>query len=93
MSKYRYVCLMDADNELIADNLPLFLQSIIETGAALVHGNLLEKQGRAGNATALRQGGELASHGAQFYRRFRLGRRERAAKARRFRVRSSALRP
>ncbi len=45
MSRYRYVCLMDADNELIADNLPLFLQSIIETGAALVHGNLLEKQG------------------------------------------------
>jgi succinoglycan biosynthesis protein ExoO len=45
MSRYRYVCLMDADNELIGDNLPLFLQSIIETGAALVHGNLLEKQG------------------------------------------------
>jgi len=45
MSKYRYVCLMDADNELIADNVPLFLQSIIETGAALVHGNLIDKQG------------------------------------------------
>jgi glycosyltransferase involved in cell wall biosynthesis len=45
MSKYRYVCLMDADNELIGDNLPLFLRSIIETGAALVHGNLIEKQG------------------------------------------------
>jgi glycosyltransferase involved in cell wall biosynthesis len=45
MSKYRYVCLMDADNELIGDNLPLFLQSIIETGAALVYGNLLETQG------------------------------------------------
>jgi succinoglycan biosynthesis protein ExoO len=45
ISKYRYVCMMDADNELIGDNLPLFLQSIIETGAALVHGNLLEKQG------------------------------------------------
>jgi glycosyltransferase involved in cell wall biosynthesis len=45
MSKYRYVCLMDADNELIGDNLPLFLRSIIETGATLVHGNLIEKQG------------------------------------------------
>jgi glycosyltransferase involved in cell wall biosynthesis len=45
MSKYRYVCLMDADNELIGDNLPLFLRSIIETGAALVHGNLIDKQG------------------------------------------------
>jgi glycosyltransferase involved in cell wall biosynthesis len=45
MSKYRYVCLMDADNELIGDNLPLFLRSIIETGATLVHGNLIAKQG------------------------------------------------
>jgi glycosyltransferase involved in cell wall biosynthesis len=45
MSKYRYVCLMDADNELIGDNLPLFLRSIIETGATLVHGNLIDKQG------------------------------------------------
>jgi glycosyltransferase involved in cell wall biosynthesis len=45
MSKYRYVCLMDADNELIGDNLPLFLRSIIETGAALVHGNLIDKKG------------------------------------------------
>ena len=44
MSKYRYVCLMDADNELIGDNLPLFLRSIIETGAALVYGNLIDKQ-------------------------------------------------
>jgi hypothetical protein len=39
------VCLMDADNELIGDNLPLFLRSIIETGATLVHGNLIDKQG------------------------------------------------
>ena len=45
MSKYRHVCLMDADNELVADNLPLFLRSIIETGATLVHGNLLYKEG------------------------------------------------
>lgn len=45
ISRYRYVCIMDADNELVADNLPLFLQSIVETGAALVHGNLIDKQG------------------------------------------------
>jgi glycosyltransferase involved in cell wall biosynthesis len=45
MSRYRHVCLMDADNELIADNLPLFLRSIIDTGAALVHGNLLYIEG------------------------------------------------
>jgi glycosyltransferase involved in cell wall biosynthesis len=60
MSKYRYVCLMDADNELIGDNLPLFLQSIIETDATLVHGNLIDKQGeqvmelRSGRVASLR---------------------------------------
>jgi hypothetical protein len=42
-SRFRYVCMMDADNELVPGNLPLFLQSIIETGAALVHGNLIAK--------------------------------------------------
>jgi succinoglycan biosynthesis protein ExoO len=45
MSQFRYVCLMDADNELVPDNLPLLLQSIIETSAALVHGNLIDKRG------------------------------------------------
>jgi glycosyltransferase involved in cell wall biosynthesis len=45
MSKYRYACLMDADNELIGDNLHLFLQSIVDTRAALAHGNLLCRQG------------------------------------------------
>jgi len=43
MSRFRYVCMMDADNELVPDNLLLFLQSIVETGAALVHGNLIAK--------------------------------------------------
>jgi glycosyltransferase involved in cell wall biosynthesis len=45
MSRFRYVCTMDADNELVPDNLALFLQSIMETGAALVYGNLIAKQG------------------------------------------------
>jgi len=45
VSRFRYVCTMDADNELVPNNLPLFLQSIIETGAALVYGNLIAKQG------------------------------------------------
>lgn len=44
-SRFRYVCLMDADNELVPDNLPLLLQSIMETGAALAHGNLIDKEG------------------------------------------------
>jgi succinoglycan biosynthesis protein ExoO len=46
MSRFRYVCTMDADNELVPDNLSLFLQSIIDTGAAMVHGNLIGKQGK-----------------------------------------------
>jgi glycosyltransferase involved in cell wall biosynthesis len=46
VSQFRYVCMLDADDELVPDNLPLFLQSIIETGAALVHGNLIVKQGK-----------------------------------------------
>jgi glycosyltransferase involved in cell wall biosynthesis len=52
MSRFRYVCMLDSDNELVPDNLPLFLQSIIETDAALVHGNLIDKQG--GQATGMR---------------------------------------
>jgi succinoglycan biosynthesis protein ExoO len=43
ISRFRYVCMLDADNELIPDNLPLFLQSIIDTDAALVYGNLIAK--------------------------------------------------
>ena len=46
VSRFRYVCMLDADDELVPTNLPLFLQSIIETGAALVHGNLMIKQGK-----------------------------------------------
>jgi succinoglycan biosynthesis protein ExoO len=46
MSRYRHVCMLDADNELVADNLPLFLQSGVQTGAALVHGLLMDKRDR-----------------------------------------------
>jgi Glycosyl transferase family 2 len=52
MSRYRYVCMLDADNELVADNLPLFVQSASQTGAALVHGLLLDK--REGRMTGIR---------------------------------------
>jgi glycosyltransferase involved in cell wall biosynthesis len=41
LAKYRYIAFLDADNELIADNLPLFFRAIRNTGAALVYGNLL----------------------------------------------------
>jgi glycosyltransferase involved in cell wall biosynthesis len=52
MARYRYVCMLDADNELVAGNLPLFVQSAAQTGAALVHGLLLDK--REGRMTGLR---------------------------------------
>ncbi|HYQ83829.1 MAG TPA: glycosyltransferase family A protein, partial [Rubrobacter sp.] len=52
MSRYRHVCMLDADNELVADNLPLFLQSGVRTGAALVHGLLIDK--REGKMTGIR---------------------------------------
>ncbi|MGH3106982.1 MAG: glycosyltransferase family 2 protein, partial [Rubrobacter sp.] len=52
MSRYRHVCMLDADNELVADNLPLFLQTGVQTGAAVVHGLLIDK--REGRMTGLR---------------------------------------
>ncbi len=45
MSRFRYVCMLDADNELLPENLPLFSKSIVETEAALVYGNLIYKRG------------------------------------------------
>lgn len=41
---FRYVCVMDADHEPVAENLPLLLQSMVDTGAAMVYGNLVEVQ-------------------------------------------------
>jgi glycosyltransferase involved in cell wall biosynthesis len=52
MARYRYVCMLDADNELVVGNLPLFVQSAAQTGAALVHGLLLDK--REGRMTGIR---------------------------------------
>jgi glycosyltransferase involved in cell wall biosynthesis len=40
-ARYRYLTFLDADNELVPENLPLFVQSLRETGAAAVYGNLL----------------------------------------------------
>lgn len=41
---YRYVCLMDAEDEPVPRNLPLFLRSIVDTGAAMVYGNVMERR-------------------------------------------------
>jgi succinoglycan biosynthesis protein ExoO len=37
--------MLDADNELLPENLPLFSKSIVETEATLVYGNLIYKRG------------------------------------------------
>ena len=44
-SKYRAVCFMDADNELIPENLVTFLRAFNDTQAAFLYGNLLIKDG------------------------------------------------
>lgn len=41
VSRFRHVCRVDADNEILPDNLPLFVQSAWDTGAAMVYGNLI----------------------------------------------------
>jgi glycosyltransferase involved in cell wall biosynthesis len=40
-ARYRYLVYLDADNELIPDNLPAFVRTLEETGAAAAYGNLL----------------------------------------------------
>jgi glycosyltransferase involved in cell wall biosynthesis len=43
-ARFRYIAFMDADNELIPENLGCFLRALTETGAAAVYGNLLIRQ-------------------------------------------------
>lgn len=40
-ARYRYVMFLDADDELVAENLHTFYRAICDTGAALVYGNLI----------------------------------------------------
>ncbi|OYT69540.1 MAG: hypothetical protein CFK52_13500 [Chloracidobacterium sp. CP2_5A] len=51
-ARYRYVCWLDADNELQSDNLFLFVRAIRATGAAVVYGNLIVRE--EGRITGLR---------------------------------------
>lgn len=44
-SAYRHVCLMNAHNELLSANLPVFVRSASDTGAAMVYGNVVDKRG------------------------------------------------
>lgn len=43
-ARFKYVCRMDADNELLPENLSLFLRSAQQTRATMVYGNLIDKR-------------------------------------------------
>ena len=45
IGRYRYVCFLDADNEVIAANFSLFVRAIEETRASVVYGNLIKHDG------------------------------------------------
>jgi glycosyltransferase involved in cell wall biosynthesis len=40
-ARYRYIAFLDADNELVPENLPLFVEALEKTRAAAAYGNLL----------------------------------------------------
>ena len=46
-ARYRYLAFLDADNELIPENLPLFLDTLQQTQAAVAYGNLLVRTSTA----------------------------------------------
>lgn len=48
------IVFMDADNELVGENLPLFARAIRATGAAAVFGNLIEPDGPTGDPPGLK---------------------------------------
>jgi len=45
-SEYRYVLFLDADNELIPENVGVLVRAIRETGATFAYGNLIDRRGR-----------------------------------------------
>jgi teichuronic acid biosynthesis glycosyltransferase TuaG len=49
-ARYRYIAFLDADNELIPENLPMFLQTLEQTKAAVAYGNLLIRSPTASHA-------------------------------------------
>lgn len=50
---FRHVLFLDADNELIADNLPVFYRAAVDTGAAAVYGNLLTRRDGEADASVM----------------------------------------
>lgn len=53
-ARYRYALLLDSDNEVVAENLLIFVRAIIDTRAALVYGNLLDRSHSSGQCVGLR---------------------------------------
>ncbi len=49
-ARYRYLAFLDADNELIPENLSLFLRTLDQTRAAVAYGNLLVRSPTANSA-------------------------------------------
>jgi glycosyltransferase involved in cell wall biosynthesis len=49
-ARYRYLLFLDADNELLPENLPLFIETLQQTQAASVYGNLLLRTPTADHA-------------------------------------------
>jgi glycosyltransferase involved in cell wall biosynthesis len=49
-ARYRYLAFLDADNELIPENLPLFVKTLEQTRAAVAYGNLLVRAPTADHA-------------------------------------------
>src|SRR6185437_3057179 len=49
-ARYRYLAFLDADNELIPENLPMFLEVLQQTRAAVTYGNLLVRTPAARHA-------------------------------------------
>jgi teichuronic acid biosynthesis glycosyltransferase TuaG len=52
-ARYRYIAFLDADNELIPENLPIFVEALIATRAAAAYGNLLVRTPTANCAHAV----------------------------------------
>lgn len=52
-ARYRYILFLDADNEVLPENLPLLYRSILDTNAALVYGSLILVHAESGEAQHL----------------------------------------
>jgi succinoglycan biosynthesis protein ExoO len=54
LARHRYALMLDADNEVEPEDLPIFLQAMRDTRAALVYGNLIDRRDASDQPVALR---------------------------------------